>query len=126
MNEFKMELNCTKKVQIIIGKCIKTGQLFGMRAEEFSPEIWSVTWAFPIKDKIAKNEGYDNTKISGFFNFTDTYPGCPHCGAKGSVLCRCGKTTCFDNDTTIGKCAWCNNQFNVAYNRLTMDVGSDR
>jgi transcription elongation factor Elf1 len=39
-------------------------------------------------------------------NADDEYPGCPHCGGSGFVLCSCGKVGCNDG-ADYYTCPWC-------------------
>ena len=67
---------------IALSKCSRTKKLYGIRFEK-SGRDWKYTWAFPIQEKVALNEDYDKTKITGALVQGEEYPGCPHCGAKG-------------------------------------------
>jgi hypothetical protein len=78
-----------------------------MRVEERNKD-WVRTWAFPIDEQKAKHEGFTANKVSGSMNAVDDYPGCPHCGAGGFVLCSCGKISCWGGgETKKHTCPWC-------------------
>lgn len=97
-------------VNIIIIKCTKTKNAFGARIQKMKDGDWWRTWAFMIKPKQAKNEGYDNTQVQGNLNATDEYPGCPHCGTNGFVQCgKCKRISCWNGETSL-VCPWCGNQ----------------
>ena len=93
---------------VVLAKCAKTKRLFGMRVEQRGKD-WVRTWAFPIDEQKAKNEGFTANKVSGSMNAVDDYPGCPHCKASGFVLCSCGKISCWNggSETNRHTCPWC-------------------
>lgn len=95
---------------VVLCKCGKHHKTYGIRAEKNGRDDWTFTWAFPIKDSSAKREGYDRTVVKGNIAFTENYPGCPYCGAKGWVLCSsCGHLNCFDGTLNgdLFTCDWC-------------------
>lgn len=95
-----------KIAEVMLCKCQKNGKLFGIRVEKTGPNSWQQTWAFAIKEKTVQNETYSSSQVSGNIDFSEDYPGCPYCGAKGWVICDCGKLT--DNEgANWFKCGWC-------------------
>jgi len=103
----------SKNAIVILAKCRKNKNTFGIRAEEKSRNFISFTWAFPIADSSAKREGYDQTGLSGSVEFDNDYPGCPYCKEANFVQCgKCKKLTCYAGDRTF-TCAWCGNQGEV-------------
>jgi len=74
-------MNKLPHVRIVIGRCSNNGQSFGLRFEEQKHGQWLADWAFGIKEKSARKEGYDSSNIAGSFDFALSYPGCPHCRA---------------------------------------------
>ena len=46
---------------------------------------WIGTWAFAIRDDVAKKEKYDSKRIKGTFEFAPSFPGCPNCGRERPV-----------------------------------------
>jgi len=94
---------------VIVAKCSKNGQTYGMRTQKMNDGDWWRTWAFSIDEKKAKKEGYDVTKVQGNMYHTEEYPGCPYCRTKSFVQCnKCGKLTCWNGETEM-MCAWCGN-----------------
>jgi hypothetical protein len=93
---------------VVLARCPKTKKLYGMRAEQRGKD-WVRTWAFPIDEQNAKNEGFTANKVSGSLNAVDDYPGCPYCGNSGFVLCSCGKIGCWvgGNEANTYTCPWC-------------------
>ena len=92
---------------IILAKCSKDGQTFGIRTQKMSDGDWWRTWAFPIDEKRAQREGYDVTKVNGNMYYTKEYPGCPYCGTKSFVQCnKCHGITCLKEETSL-PCQWC-------------------
>jgi hypothetical protein len=85
-----------------------------MRTEKRGND-WVRTWAFPIDEHNAKNEGFAANKVSGSMNSVDDYPGCPHCKANGFVHCNCGKISCWSGNSESKKhtCPWCGESYEV-------------
>ena len=97
---------------VIVGKCPKRSQMYGMRTEKMNDGDWWRTWAFTIDEKRAHNEGYDATPVQGNLYYTEEYPGCPYCKTKLFVQCnKCKKLTCFNNEKEL-LCQWCRNNMN--------------
>ena len=100
---------------IILAKCGKTGLSYGMRVQKMEDGDWWRTWAFPIKERQAKNEGYDKSRIRGNLCATSEYPGCPYCRAMSFVVCDCGKISCWQGERQM-KCHWCGTwRENISY-----------
>ena len=99
--------NGVLEANVVMAKCGKSGLSFGIRIEKRTNNKWYCTWAFPLSDKSASNEGYSNKPVSGEIAFDDEYPGCPHCGNSGWVLCGCGKLTCWSSSDKKFTCKWC-------------------
>jgi hypothetical protein len=119
-------------VVIIIAKCSKkAGIYFGVRMEEKKHKEWVADWAFAIKEKTIhnKDEGYIQSLVSGKFSIDAAYPGCPSCNAKGFFKCQCGYVNCWDCDTKIVVCSWCNHQSHIDGNieslSVNLDAGAD-
>ena len=94
---------------IILAKCYKKNQAYGIRTEKMSDGDWWRTWAFPMDVRRAQKEGYDVTKVQGNLYETEEYPGCPYCGTKSFVQCgKCLKISCWNGETSL-KCPWCGN-----------------
>jgi hypothetical protein len=77
MNEIKEKQQKGIKVGVIISKCSKFKELFGIRIENLESNNWVCNWAFKIKEDVAKREGYDNNKITGNFFIKFRVPGMP-------------------------------------------------
>ena len=113
-------------VAILIGRCIRDKQTFGIRFEEQSRGQWVTNWAFAIPEASAKKEGYDRVEIKGSFCFDDTYPGCPHCGAGGIIRCNCERVSCWDGKRKTFTCAWCGITGEVGDEIKYLNVARDR
>lgn len=108
------------KANVILAKCRTERQMYGMRVEETGGD-WIRTWAFPIKEELAVQEGFDKVKIDGSFLATEDYPGCPYCGARNFFVCgSCGKLNCY-NGEKITTCKWCGNSAET-YSADTLSV----
>ncbi len=108
--------------QVLLVRCKKNRQTFGVRIEQEKGTTWKMTWAFPLTDERASHEGFGQFKLSVDCYATEEYPGCPHCKSTGYVRCgKCGKLTCWEGENT-STCAWCGVKLtDIAY-RGAMDV----
>lgn len=94
---------------VIMAKCKVLNKAFGVRAQK-EGSVWYFTWAFKLADKTAKNEGYDQTKISGEINLDTGYPGCPYCEASYFYQCgNCKKIVCYAGHEEQATCPHCGN-----------------
>ena len=91
---------------VVLARCNKTKKLYGMRVEKRGND-WVRTWAFPIDEQKAKQEGFEANKVSGSMNAVDDYPGCPYCGTRSFVHCSCGKISCWSSESKKHTCPWC-------------------
>lgn len=99
---------------VVLCKCHQAKKIFGIRTEK-KENVWYQTWAFPISDQSAANEGYDTVEVSGNVQFGDEYPGCPYCKESAWVLCNvCGKLSCWDRTSEIFTCQWCGDKGRVS------------
>jgi hypothetical protein len=94
-------------VVIVLARCRRSGQLYGLRFQEKSHGRWVADWAFPLKERTAKREGFERGEIRGDFVFEASYPGCPSCGAVSIFRCSCGKVACWDTEVKRVTCPWC-------------------
>ena len=118
-------MNDRPNAQVVMAKCSKKRLSYGMRVEEKERKTWHVTWAFPISDKRARAEKYENTKIEGSFVLDNTYKGCPYCGMSGFFSCyKCGKISCWDGAQTV-TCAHCDTVSDIGGTISELDVGGD-
>jgi len=92
---------------IVMARCSRNGQGFGIRFEEQGRGRWIADWAFDDKETLARREQYDRGEISGVFEVDAAYPGCPHCGAPSIFQCVCGKVACWDGESHAVTCPWC-------------------
>lgn len=99
---------------VIAARCSGNKSLWGIRAQK-EDTGWRFTWSFPLKEDVAKREGYDHTSMNGSFSSTQDFPGCPYCGSKAQLQCgKCGKLFCWDGKTMMAECPWCGNTGIVA------------
>jgi hypothetical protein len=92
---------------VIMAKCKVSKEGFGIRAQK-QRSSWLFTWAFQLSDKAARNEGYDNTNVSGSIGLDGEYPGCPHCGASNFYQCgSCKRIVCYVGNEETAKCPHC-------------------
>ena len=109
-----------KEASVILAKC-RDSQLYGIRIEKRDMD-WIRTWAFPLKEDVAKKEQFDKTTFSGTFLTEEEYPGCPYCGARKCFVCgSCGKVSCYDGSEKI-VCNWCGASGEASADNSAMDV----
>ncbi len=116
-----------RRVVIVMSRCSGTRASFGIRLERQPDGLWLATWAFAIKDDVARREGFDRTKTAGRFGTDPAYPGCPHCGRKGFFKCgRCERVSCWGGDRAIAVvCPWCKYRGKVEGEIRDLAAGGD-
>ena len=88
--------------------CSKTGKMYGIRTEQIGPDEWVQTWTFELSEATARQEKFDGTQINGKIYMSDSYKGCPHCGAKGWYRCNsCGAIGCLGETDETATCPKC-------------------
>jgi hypothetical protein len=113
-------------VVIVMARCSRSGQGFGIRFEEKARSQWIADWAFAIKEAVARKEGYDRGEITGTFGFATAYPGCPHCHAPSIFQCSCGKVACWDGERRTVTCPWCKVTVELDSQIERLSAGRDR
>src|SRR5690348_10534083 len=110
------ETNTIPNVVIVVARCNRTKDLFGMRFEEKSRHRWVADWAFPILETMARKEGYDRNQIQVSFDFDYDYPGCPDCHAGSIFQCSCDKIACWQARRLpcVETCPWCGAQVTLS------------
>lgn len=103
------------KAKVVLSKCPKVKEnegLFGIRIQKKKKD-WIRTWAFKIDPRKASREGYDEETVTGSFQATDDYPGCPYCHTKSFVLCGyCDRLFCWNGKKEV-TCPWCKSRAGV-------------
>ena len=106
--------NDVVEANVVLAKCSRSRKSYGIRIERRRDNIWYCTWAFPLSESGASNEGYGSTMISGRVEIDSEYPGCPYCGTKAWVSCgSCKKLSCWINGEHYFSCMWCGNSGEV-------------
>ena len=113
-------------VVIVMARCSRGQQSFGIRFEEKGSGRWIADWAFAIGEASAKREGYDQSEITGVFGFAPDYPGCPHCQAPSIFQCVCGEVACWDGDHHNVTCPWCGTLVELRDQIESLTAGEDR
>ncbi len=115
------------EANILLMKCPKTKKTYGVRIEKKSDGDWYRTWAFPIKERQAKSEGFDKTQVAGNLYPTEEYPGCPHCGSMNFVQCgKCKKISCWNGEENL-HCDWCGTEMtNIVTATEKFNVSGDK
>lgn len=91
------------EANVVLARCSNKA-LYGMRVEKKAND-WFRTWAFPIKEGDAAEEGFDNVTISGSFYAEEGYPGCPYCGRSNFIVCGvCKKISCWNPEEEMAPC----------------------
>lgn len=112
-------------VVIVMSRCNRDKGSFGIRLEEVTHNRWVADWVFAIKEEIAKKEGYTQREVAGTFALHNTYPGCPYCHAKSIFRCSCGKVNCWDGETHLVPCAWCEALTEIGGTIESLSTGED-
>lgn len=121
-----MITNEVTKVVIAVARCSRSKECFGVRLEMVSHNNWVVNWAFPIKESLARKEGYDRSEITGQIQLSDSYPGCPYCNIKSIFKCSCGKIGCHHGETREVTCPWCNEKCRIEGEIDSLTISDDR
>ena len=100
-------VNENRKATVLVAKCQKCKEPFGIRVEKKEDGKWHETWAFEITEAAASREKYEDKIAGGVFQLDPEFPGCPYCGSKKWFRCGCGKITCWNGEREVA-CAWCN------------------
>lgn len=96
-----------KNAKVMVAKCCKCQQYVGIRIEE-KENVWHVNWAFKLTQKEGQREGYETGAVNGNFKVDESFPGCPHCHAKGIAQCgTCDHIVCYDKEDPKITCAFC-------------------
>jgi hypothetical protein len=111
-------------VVILTVRCQASKSRFGLRLEQRGGNRWEGTWAFPIREGVAQREGYSNI-ITGSFEFSDHYPGCPHCKNCSLFLCGCDALSCWDGDKESVRCPSCSKEITLRGTVTSLSVGED-
>jgi hypothetical protein len=126
-----------KKCAVILAKCQKSKNNFGIRMEHHIQKIdnrnvsvWMATWTFKIKtDTDLQNSSISTQQnLEGNFFLSDSYPGCPYCGNKKILICgSCNKPFCSSENQTEIICPWDNKSMSrVEGNATRIGAGRDR
>ena len=115
-----------RNVVIVVGRCSHSKERFGIRMERSDSNYWVATWAFAIKEAVAKREGYEATRVEGSFGFDQSYPGCPHCSAPCIFQCGCGKVACWNGESSVVTCPSCGSSGELGGHVTSLQGGGDR
>lgn len=108
------------EARVIMAKCHKSKEPFGIRAQKMENK-WVFTWAFKLSDKVAKSEGFDQSKISGVITIDSKYPGCPHCSARSFYqCCKSNKIVCWGHEGLVN-CPHCGYTGKIGASRESFD-----
>ena len=119
-------MNELPRVVIVMARCNKSRNNFGIRFEEKKRGQWVADWSFAIKETSAKKEGYDKGVISGSFVFENDYPGCSYCHARPVFKCSCGKVSCWNGEQLRVTCPWCLSQGELSDGVESLGTETDR
>ncbi len=104
-----------KEAAIVVLRCQKKRSMYGVRFEKIpASQTWLCTWAFPLKESSARREGYDRVTLSGNYQASPEFPGCPYCHTKNFFLCSgCNKLGCWNGEDREVTCPWCGAQLSM-------------
>lgn len=107
-DERRMAMPPKVEATIILQKCPSSKKLLGVRIQKKNDGKWYKVWSFPLEEKRARRESYDDNQINAAVYIGEEYKGCPYCGKRGFVQCgKCHKISCHDGSATT--CPWCGN-----------------
>lgn len=119
-------MKTTVEAVIALCKCLEGKHTYAVRFEKQHNNSWSYNWAFTIKEKTARHEGYDATIVSGNIKPSEEYPGCPYCKTNSFIVCDCGKLTCNNGNYKRFKCPWCGQEGEIVLvDSVTIKSGRD-
>lgn len=94
-------------VVVVPARCGHGNHLFCIRMEQVNPRQWMATWAFSMREDVAKREGYDARTLEGSFGFAPGYPGCPYCESGSMYVCGCAMVVCWNGQDRVVTCPSC-------------------
>lgn len=115
------------EAKVLVLKCGMTKKSYGVRIQKMADGDWKRTWAFPLREEVAKREGYDQSTVSGSLSETDAFPGCPYCGNRPFYQCgTCHKIVCWNPKDLRVTCPWCNVTSDIEgyLDRFTVDTNT--
>lgn len=115
-----------RNIVIVMGRCSRSKQGFGIRFERRGEDNWAATWAFPLAEGVGQREGYDQTEIGGRFSFDASFPGCPHCHSHNFFRCGCGRLACWTGEGHVSLCPWCGTRGQISGEADRLTAGGDR
>ena len=115
-----------KNVFVVPARCGGRSRLFGVRMEEGGVGHWDATWAFQLREDVAKREGYESRTLKGSFGFAPGYPGCPYCEAESSYVCGCGILVCWNGVDRLVTCPSCRSTGELSGVATVVRAGGDR
>ena len=62
---------------VVMAKCRRSNQPYGIRMEKKRDGVWYCTWAFKLSERAAANEGYSGTLVSGRVDLDAEYQDVP-------------------------------------------------
>lgn len=90
----------TKESKLLMGKCSKTGKDFVIRIDrKITEPNWEVAYAFPFHPTMKGDSSISgrNEKLN-IVRYAPDWNGCPFCGGKSTLFCRCGSIFCSNSD----------------------------
>lgn len=112
-------------VEIVVCRCCRRSEPFGVRFEKYGRSTWRADWAFAVRERTIEREGYRQQQIEGSFELHPAFPGCPHCTNRGLVSCGCGSVACWDGQTRTVECPGCRARVEVGGVLRSLRVGGD-
>ena len=115
-----------KQVFVVPARCGGRDRLFGVRMEELGRGRWAATWAFSLREDVAKREGYDARTLEGSFEVASGYPGCPYCEAGSFYVCGCEVVVCWNGVDQVVTCPSCGSTGELSGGATVIRGGGDR
>lgn len=119
----------SKKIaQVLLCRCSKNQQLFGITMEKRTADEWEMMYSYPIEEQRAKFEGFDKNTIKADIYLSPCFKGCPFCQNMSFFQCGiCDKINCDDKNNVPVDCAWCKSKLTTFthQDKVTVSTGED-
>lgn len=99
----------TKESKLLMSRCAKTGKDFVIRIDrKITEPNWEMAYAFPFHPTMKGDSSIvgSNERLNIVRDAPD-WNGCPFCGEKCTLFCRCGVIFCSHSNSGRFTCPSC-------------------
>jgi len=117
-----------KVAQILLCRCSKNKELFGITMEKRTRNDWEMMYSYPMDEERVAFEGFDKDTITASMYFSPKFVGCPYCRTLSFFQCGiCNRINCNPKDNSSAYCAWCGEKmsFFTDQNKTTAVMGEE-